>query len=66
MAQSSTTISQHRGRLIADKIIDETTAFRATLECLRIPYDKEDNIFTIYGCKQTKHTSLENTCHPAC
>lgn len=59
-------LSQHRGRLIADAIIDETTTFRAILERLRIPYDEEDNIFTIYGYKQAKHTTLENTCHPAC
>lgn len=33
-------LSIHQGMLIADKMIDETNAFRAILEELNIPYDE--------------------------
>lgn len=40
-----------RGRLVKDEVIDETAAFRKILNRLYIPYEEENNIFTVYGYK---------------
>jgi len=42
---------KHQGRLIPDKIIDETEAFTAILEKYNIPYQEQDGYFIIYGYK---------------
>lgn len=42
-------VKKHRGRLIADSIVDETKAFRAILEQYNIPYEEENGAFLIRG-----------------
>lgn len=44
-------LSKYRGRLVENEVLDETEAFRTILNRLNIPYDRKDNIFTIYGYK---------------
>ena len=39
----------YQGRLIADKIIDETAEFIKILEKYSIPYENENGTITIYG-----------------
>lgn len=40
---------KRQGRLIADKIIDETEGFRFILKKYNIPYEEENGCFLIYG-----------------
>lgn len=46
--------AQHRGRLIAPKILDETDGFKALLDHHHIPYSYDDGTFTIYGYSTLK------------
>lgn len=59
-------LSRHRGRLIADEIIDATEEFRAILLKLRLPYTEDNGIFTLYGYRdltnQRVETNEENEC----
>ena len=41
----------YNGRLVADKIIDETEEFIEILEKYSIPYENENRTITIYGYK---------------
>ena len=43
--------SEKRGRLIDDKIWDETEEFVAILKKYHIPYEEENGTFVIYGYK---------------
>ena len=40
---------KHRGQLIADEIIDETTEFVSILEKYNIPYEEFNGAYIIYG-----------------
>lgn len=40
---------QKQGRLVNDKIVDETRKFKEILEKYKIPFNEEDNMFIIYG-----------------
>ena len=44
-------ILKHRGALISPEVIDATKELINILEKYNIPYEKENNIFTIYGYK---------------
>ncbi|MCM1416745.1 MAG: hypothetical protein NC430_12585, partial [bacterium] len=44
-------ILKHRGKLIAPELIDESTEFEAILKKYNIPYEKQNDIFCIYGYK---------------
>lgn len=41
-----------RGCLVEPDVLDETDAFRDILNNLNIPYEEENNVFTIYGYKR--------------
>lgn len=42
-------LSKPRGALIKPEVIDETNTFRTALNCLYIPYEEKESVFTIYG-----------------
>jgi hypothetical protein len=43
---------KHRGRLVADEILDETAEFIAILERIGIPYEEKNGIVVIYGYRK--------------
>ena len=43
--------TEHRGRLVPDKIIDATEEFLAILKKYNIPYEEENGTIIIYGYK---------------
>ncbi len=43
-----------QGRLIKDKVIDETEAFLSVLKKYNIPYDEQSGTYIIYGYRRTK------------
>ncbi|MDR3353716.1 MAG: hypothetical protein LBO21_01605 [Synergistaceae bacterium] len=45
---------KHRGRLIADEVLDETDAFIALLKRINIPDEEKNGRVVIYGYKKAK------------
>ena len=44
-------ILKHRGKLIDPELIDESAEFEAVLKKYNIPYEKQNDIYCIYGYK---------------
>lgn len=42
---------KHRGRLIAPEVIDESAEFEDVLRKYNIPYEKQNDVYCIYGYK---------------
>lgn len=45
---------KYQGRLIKDKVIDETEDFLAVLKKYNIPYDEQNGTYIIYGYRRIK------------
>jgi len=41
--------TEHQGRLIPDKLIDETEDFLTVLKKINVPFEEQNGTYTIYG-----------------